>query len=103
MHAKKINKSEIIETLAYKFQIEKSESKNAVDCIIQKMISSLSRGKRIEVRGFGAFTVRTLKPKKSRNPKTGEALDLGEKYQVHFKPGEPLRKRINQFTAKNNH
>ena len=97
MRTNKISKSEIIETLAYKFQIEKSESKNAVDCIIQKMVSSLSEGRRIEIRGFGAYTVRTLSPKKSRNPKTGEAVELGKQHQVHFKPGEPLRKRINQF------
>tara|TARA_R110002167_G_scaffold355156_1_gene569397 strand:+ start:1285 stop:1578 length:294 start_codon:yes stop_codon:yes gene_type:complete len=94
---KYISKSEIVETLAYKFQIDQVESKKAVDAILKKMINQLADGGRIEVRGFGTLTVRTHPAKITRNPKTGETAPACERHQVHFKPGEPLRNRINQF------
>lgn len=57
----------------------------------------MSNGKRIEIRGFGSFTLRYRKPRIGRNPKNGNLLQLEEKYIPYFKPGKQLRDRINIF------
>lgn len=68
-----------------------------VDSILQQMVVSLSKGDRIEIRGFGSFTVRYRLPRKARNPRTGETVKTRAKYLAHFKPGKPLRDRVNKF------
>ena len=54
-----------------------------------------SEGQRIEVRGFGSFSLHYREPRKGRNPKTGDAVELSGKYVPHFKPGKELRDRVN--------
>ena len=56
---------------------------------------SLSTGERIEIRGFGSFSLHYREPRKGRNPKTGDAVELTGKYVPHFKPGKELRERVN--------
>jgi integration host factor subunit beta len=58
------------------------------------MAQSLATNERIEVRGFGSFSLHHRKPRIGRNPKTGEAVSLTEKYVPHFKPGKELRDRV---------
>ena len=60
------------------------------------MAESLSQGERIEIRGFGSFTLHYRKPRTGRNPKTGEAVALAGKYSPHFKPGKELRARVDK-------
>jgi integration host factor subunit beta len=59
------------------------------------MSDCLSRGDRIEIRGFGSFTLHHRPPRVGRNPKSGESVKLDEKYVPHFKPGKELRDRVN--------
>jgi integration host factor subunit beta len=59
------------------------------------MEQGLLSGRRIEVRGFGVFTLKHQKPRQARNPKTGDAVSVDGKYKVHFKPGKELRDRVN--------
>lgn len=66
----------------------------AVKMIIEKMGSALSNGRRIEVRGFGSFSLHYRPPRMGRNPKTGESVALPGKYVPHFKPGKGLRQRV---------
>ena len=66
----------------------------AVKCILEQMAQSLATNERIEVRGFGSFSLHHRKPRIGRNPKTGEAVSLTEKYVPHFKPGKELRDRV---------
>lgn len=63
--------------------------------LLDIMVSELSRGTRIEVRGFGSFSLRYRPPRLARNPKTGERLQAACKYAVHFKPGKELKERVN--------
>ena len=56
---------------------------------------SLAKGPRIEIRGFGSFSLPFRPPRIGRNPKTGEAVALSGKYVPHFKPGKDLRERVN--------
>ncbi len=67
----------------------------AVNTIIEQMSDVLSRGGRIEIRGFGSFCLHYRPPRKAHNPKTGEKLVTNPKYAVHFKPGKELREQVN--------
>jgi integration host factor subunit beta len=68
---------------------------SAIKHLIDKMVTGLSSGHRIEVRGFGSFALRYRPPRLARNPKTGEQLQTSCKYAVHFKPGKELKERVN--------
>ncbi len=92
-----ITRSELIEILADKFaqsELSKSDVSLSVKELIQFMSTSISEGRRIEIRGFGSFTLRERKPRMGRNPKTGEPVPLGAKYAPHFKPGKDLKERV---------
>ena len=62
------------------------------------MTRALSSGERIEIRGFGSFSLRYRKPRIGRNPKSGMRVNINERYVPHFKPGKNLKKRVNQGT-----
>lgn len=92
-----ITRSELIEILTDKFaqsELSKSDVSLSVKELIQFMSTSISEGRRIEIRGFGSFTLRERKPRMGRNPKTGEPVPLGAKYAPHFKPGKDLKERV---------
>lgn len=67
----------------------------SVNHIIEQMCGTLSSGGRIEIRGFGTFSLHYRPPRLAHNPKTGEKLMTDPKYAVHFKPGKDMRERIN--------
>lgn len=91
-----MTKSELIEILARKNpQVSTSDVELAVKSIIEHMSYSLSSGERIEIRGFGSFSLHFRPPRTGRNPKTGDAVELSSKYVPHFKPGKELRDRVN--------
>ena len=88
-------KSELIEALAKKQpHLTLKEVDLAVDCIIEHMCQTLVVNDRIEVRGFGAFSLHYHPARVGRNPKTGEPLNLSANYLLHFKPGKELRDRV---------
>jgi len=92
-----ITRSELIDILTDKFmqsELSKSDVSLSVKELIQFMSTSISEGRRIEIRGFGSFTLRERKPRMGRNPKTGEPVPLGAKYAPHFKPGKDLKERV---------
>jgi integration host factor subunit beta len=62
------------------------------------MTKALSTGDRIEIRGFGSFSLRYRRPRIGRNPKTGMTVNINERYVPHFKPGKNLKKRVNKGT-----
>ncbi|MCD6040060.1 MAG: ihfB [Gammaproteobacteria bacterium] len=67
----------------------------SINQIVQKMGDVLSEGGRIEIRGFGSFSLHYRPPRRAHNPKTGEKLVTQPKYAVHFKPGKELREQVN--------
>ena len=67
----------------------------AVKSLIEMMSSALSNGERIEIRGFGSFSLHYRPPRIGRNPKSGDKVDLPGKHVPHFKPGKELRDRAN--------
>lgn len=91
-----MTKSELIEAISVKqTQLAPKDIDMAVKALLEHMAQSLSDGERIEIRGFGSFSLHHRPPRKGRNPKTGDPVDLPEKYVPHFKPGKELRDRVN--------
>jgi integration host factor subunit beta len=93
-----MTKSELIEVLARKQnqnQLTYKDVEQAVKSLIEQMSEALSSGERIEIRGFGSFSLHFRPPRVGRNPKTGSAVSLPGKYVPHFKPGKELRERVN--------
>ena len=91
-----MTKSELIEILAARQVHLKSDDVDlAVKTLLEQMSASLANGDRIEIRGFGSFSLHYRPPRIGRNPKTGESVALPGKYVPHFKPGKELRERVN--------
>ena len=91
-----MTKSELIEQIAAKHtQLSAKDIELAVKAIITYMADVLAEGGRIEIRGFGSFSLHYRAPRTGRNPKTGEPVVLSGKYVPHFKPGKELRDRVN--------
>ena len=95
-----MTKSELIEIIAAKqTQLSAKDVELAVKTLIEQMSETLAAGNRIEIRGFGSFSLHYRAPRIGRNPKTGESVGLAGKYVPHFKPGKELRDRVNQGLA----
>jgi integration host factor subunit beta len=91
-----MNKSELIERIVDRQeQLSVRDVELAVKTMLEHMTQMLSSGERIEIRGFGSFSVSYRAPRVGRNPKTGETVELQGKYVPHFKPGKELRDRVN--------
>lgn len=91
-----MTKSELIESLARKqSHLAHKDVELAVKSLLEQMSQALATGKRIEIRGFGSFSLHYRPPRVGRNPKTGESVSLPGKYVPHFKPGKELRERVN--------
>ena len=92
----KVTKSELIEELANRFrQYPHRDIEQSVKALIEYMSKTLSSGDRIEIRGFGSFSLHYRPPRVGRNPKTGAAVPLESKYVPYFRPGKELRDRVN--------
>jgi integration host factor subunit beta len=92
-----MTKSELIELIAAKqSHLPAKDVELAVKQILEIMSDALAQGQRIEIRGFGSFSLHFRPPRQGRNPKTGETVALAGKYVPHFKPGKDLRERVNE-------
>ncbi|MDT0617276.1 MAG: integration host factor subunit beta [Salinisphaeraceae bacterium] len=91
-----MTKSELIERLvASQTHLGHRDVELAVKLVLDRVANALEIGGRIEIRGFGSFSVHHRPARIGRNPKTGESVDIPEKYVPHFKPGKELRERVN--------
>ena len=94
-----MTKSELISLLAAKQpQLDYRDVELAVKELLEQMSAALSSGDRIEVRGFGSFSLHYRPPRTGRNPKIGVAVQVLDKFVPHFKPGKELRERVNNGT-----
>jgi integration host factor subunit beta len=92
-----MTKSELIEKLAESLtHLSPREVELSIKEILEMMAQTLAKGERIEIRGFGSFSLHYREPRVGRNPKTGESVELSGKYVPHFKPGKELRERVNE-------
>ena len=91
-----MTKSELIEILASKnSHLNQKDVELAVKSLLEQMSLALASGQRIEIRGFGSFSLHYRPPRIGRNPKTGDSVALAPKHVPHFKPGKELRERVN--------
>ncbi len=91
-----VTKTELIESLARKqSHLAYRDVELAVKNLLEKMSQTLAVGERIEIRGFGSFSLHFRPPRIGRNPKTGDSVALSGKHVPHFKPGKELRERVN--------
>lgn len=98
---KSMMKSELIERIARKqSHLAYKDVELAVKSLLEQMSNSLSSGERIEIRGFGSFSLHYRPPRAGRNPKTGDSVSLPGKHVPHFKPGKELRERVNASMKK---
>lgn len=94
-----MTRSDLVEALADKFpQLTQRDADMAVKTILDAMSESLIKGHRIEIRGFGSFTVSRRPPRLGRNPRSGESVAIPEKRVPHFKPGKGLREAVDAKT-----
>ena len=96
-----MTKSELVEIIASRqTQLSVKDVELAVKTIIDLMAQALAEGQRIEIRGFGSFSLHFRSPRVGRNPKTGDSVELESKFVPHFKPGKELRDLVNDSLKK---
>jgi integration host factor subunit beta len=92
-----MTKSELIQHLAERNpHLYQRDVERIVSTIFDEIAAALSRGDRVELRGFGAFSVKRRGARMGRNPRTGESVQVGEKHIPFFKTGKELRERLNE-------
>ena len=93
MKLTKIGKGSHFEEI--EFPVSEKSIESAIKLIFEQMAEALESGKRIEIRGFGSFSLRYRPSRVARNPKTGDMVQTEGKYAAHFKPGKEMRARVN--------
>ncbi len=92
-----MTRSDLVEALAARFeQLTHRDAEFAVKTVLDAMSEALVKGHRIEIRGFGSFTINRRPPRIGRNPRSGESVQIPEKRVPHFKPGKALREAVDQ-------
>ena len=94
-----MTKAVLVEEVARVADLTKKHSEIIVDTVFRSIIEALHRGEKIELRGFGSFRLRRREPRKGRNPKTGDKVDVPSKRVPYFKPGKELKELINSKEA----
>lgn len=93
-------KSELVQKIADHYpELYQRDAENVVNAILDEIVQALARGDRVEIRGFGAFSVKTRDARVGRNPRTGEHVRVSEKVVPVFKAGKEMRMRLNKPAA----
>ncbi len=94
-----MTRSDLIDTIAAEMtQLPVKDIEASVKIIVDAMVDRLAKNQRIEIRGFGSFSLHHRKPRTARNPRTGEKVVLAVKHRPHFKVGKELRERVNKVS-----
>ena len=91
-----MTKAALVEQVARVAELTKKHSEVIVETVFHSIIEALHRGEKIELRGFGSFRLRRREPRKGRNPKTGDRVEVPSKRVPYFKPGKELKELINR-------
>jgi integration host factor subunit beta len=92
-----VTKKEIVKDISEALGLTQLKTKEIVQKTFDAIIETLLEERRIELRNFGVFEVKRRKPRKARNPRTGERVDVEAKYVVTFKPGKEMEERVRQL------
>lgn len=92
-----MTKSELIQRLNQKYpHLYQRDIETLVNTVLNEISEALAREDRVELRGFGAFSIRKREPRAARNPKNGDVVHIGERRAIYFRTGKELRERINK-------
>ncbi len=95
-----MTKSELIQRLSKRYPyLYQRDIERLVGTVLENIMLTLAEGGRVELRGFGAFSVRQREPRKARNPKNGAEVFITERHTIYFRTGKELRERINKKNA----
>ena len=89
-------RAELVEQVADATGVTKKRAEIIVDTAFSNIVEAMHRGEKVELRGFGSFRLRHREPRRGRNPKTGERVDVPSKRVAYFKPGKELKALINR-------
>ena len=90
-----MTKAELIESVASKVDLPRATAERAVNTMFDEMVTALKQGDKVNISGFGTFSVSTRKARTGRNPKTGESIEIAASRAAKFKPGKTLKDEIN--------
>ena len=96
LNSNKMTKQQLIEQVAAKTELKKSEAEVAVDSVLALIAEALRANERVDLRGFGSFVVKDRKERQGRNPRTGETITIAAKRDASFKPGKELTDKLAQ-------
>jgi integration host factor subunit beta len=91
-----MNRSDLIRLLKSKTSTSRKDAEQIIDTFFDVISETLAEGERVEIRGFGSFTVKRYKPYVGRNPKTGKKIEVGEKWLPFFKVGKELKEMVDE-------
>jgi integration host factor subunit beta len=90
-----MTKADLVEEIARNTGLSKKDTSIVVNMIIENVCKALAEGDKVELRGFGSFKVKSRKPRKARNPRTGDAVDVPAKLVPYFKASNELKSKVN--------
>jgi len=91
-----MTKTELIDGLANKLGVNKSEAEKAINIVLEDIVAALRQGERVNISGFGTFSVSSRRPRTGRNPKTGESIQIAASRSAKFKAGKQLKDSLNE-------
>jgi len=91
-----MTKAELIEALANKLPLNKAEAEKALNIVLDDITTALRQGQRVNISGFGTFSISTRKARSGRNPKTGETIEISASRSAKFKAGKQLKDSLNE-------
>ena len=98
-----MTKADLIEGLANKLGLNKGDSEKAVNVVLDDIIAALKQGERVNISGFGTFSVSERQARTGRNPKTGAAIEISASRSAKFKPGKQLKDSLNEIAGSSGH
>ena len=94
-----LTKAALVEQVAHVAGLTKKRAEIIVDTVFGNMAAALHQGEKVELRGFGSFRLRRREPRRGRNPRTGDRVDVPPRRVLYFKPGKELKELINREPA----
>jgi DNA-binding protein HU-beta len=94
-----MTKADLIEGLANKLSLNRVDAEKAVNVVLDDIIAALKQGERVNISGFGTFSVSERQARSGRNPKTGETIEISASRSAKFKPGKQLKDSLNDSVA----
>jgi nucleoid DNA-binding protein len=91
-----VTRSELVQKISERLQISEIAARQVVDSVLESITSALVEGRKVNIYGFGSFTVKNLKARIGRNVRTGEKINVAPRRKVAFKPSRPLTEQVNE-------